>query len=84
MYGKMQESGLTEIILLICTSFIWYHAAVTHKFLTITHTQRSHSSHYKISALSQVQYHKTHQLQTVGLQLGFWQMEQIKLIFLDG
>ena len=23
MYGKMQESGLTEIIPLICTSAIW-------------------------------------------------------------
>ena len=23
MYGKMQESGLTEIILLICTSALW-------------------------------------------------------------
>ena len=25
MYGKMQESGLTEIIPLICTSAIWVH-----------------------------------------------------------
>ena len=30
MYGKMQESGLTEIIPLICTSAIWGQYPVFH------------------------------------------------------
>ena len=48
-------------------------------------TERLHSSHFTISALSQVQKCKTHQFtKVVGLKLGFWKMEQIKLTCLDG
>ena len=46
-------------------------------------TQIPHSSHFKISALSRLQKCKIHQLQGVGFKLGFWQLEQIKVTYLD-
>ena len=49
-----------------------------------TNKQGPHSSHFKISALSQVQQCKTRQFtKEVGLKLGFGQMEQIKLTCLE-